>query len=62
MIIKCPNCGKQVDYSNSNPFRPFCSEKCRFIDFSDWIEEKNCIQDETPFSAKYTDNMDVNKH
>lgn len=36
--IKCPRCGKQTIYSTENPFRPFCSERCRLIDLGDWAE------------------------
>ena len=54
MKIKCPNCGKQADYTASNIDRPFCSEKCRLLDFGDWIEEKNGIPDE-PITLVDTD-------
>jgi len=32
---KCPTCGKPVDYKD-NPWRPFCSERCKLIDFDKW--------------------------
>lgn len=50
MQTKCPRCGKSLVYSIENKSRPFCSEKCRLIDFGDWIEEKNRIQDEQPLN------------
>jgi endogenous inhibitor of DNA gyrase (YacG/DUF329 family) len=34
--IKCPGCGEECDYEG-NPFRPFCSERCRLIDLGKWI-------------------------
>lgn len=34
--VKCPTCGKEVEYSPSNPFRPFCSERCKLIDLGAW--------------------------
>jgi endogenous inhibitor of DNA gyrase (YacG/DUF329 family) len=38
-LVNCPNCGKQVEWSG-NEFRPFCSERCKLIDFGEWADEK----------------------
>jgi hypothetical protein len=38
--VKCPQCGKQTEYSKENPWRPFCSERCRLIDLGQWADEK----------------------
>jgi endogenous inhibitor of DNA gyrase (YacG/DUF329 family) len=35
---KCPNCGKPVEMKD-NPHRPFCSERCKLIDFGNWADE-----------------------
>ena len=43
LVIKCPTCKKEAFYSDENPFRPFCSEKCRLIDLSQWFEEDYSI-------------------
>lgn len=37
--IKCPQCGHLTFYSPENPFRPFCSERCRLIDLGAWASE-----------------------
>ncbi len=37
-IVKCPRCGKKTEYSG-NEFRPFCSERCKLIDFGVWADE-----------------------
>jgi endogenous inhibitor of DNA gyrase (YacG/DUF329 family) len=37
--VTCPQCGKGVDWSTSNPFRPFCSERCKLIDLGQWATE-----------------------
>ncbi len=37
-IKKCPIC-KKVITSEDNPFRPFCSERCRVIDLGKWASE-----------------------
>ncbi len=36
MPVKCPNCGKET-YFEGNPFRPFCSQRCRFLDLGAWM-------------------------
>ena len=36
MIIKCPHCGKERD-TEGNPFRPFCSERCKLLDLGNWM-------------------------
>lgn len=36
---KCPHCGKPAAWEN-NPFRPFCSQRCRIIDLGNWASEK----------------------
>jgi uncharacterized protein len=32
-----------MEWSESNPFRPFCSERCRLIDLGAWLSEKHAI-------------------
>jgi uncharacterized protein len=36
---KCPTCNKQVEWED-NPFRPFCSERCKLVDLSKWVSEE----------------------
>jgi hypothetical protein len=36
--IKCPHCGLSTVYSPENPFRPFCSERCRTFDLGQWAD------------------------
>ncbi|HKK02020.1 MAG TPA: DNA gyrase inhibitor YacG [Desulfuromonadales bacterium] len=37
--IRCPRCRQRVAWEG-NPFRPFCSEKCRQIDLGRWAAEE----------------------
>ncbi len=37
--VKCPTCRREIEWKN-NPYRPFCSERCRLIDLGAWAEEK----------------------
>ncbi len=38
MWVRCPRCGKRVVWE-MNPFRPFCSERCKLIDLGMWASE-----------------------
>jgi endogenous inhibitor of DNA gyrase (YacG/DUF329 family) len=42
MIVRCPRCRKETEYYD-NPFRPFCSERCKLIDLGAWASEKHRI-------------------
>ena len=35
---KCPICSKAVVWQD-NPDRPFCSERCKLLDFGHWADE-----------------------
>ncbi len=36
---RCPRCRTRVNWEG-NPYRPFCSEKCRLIDLGRWADEE----------------------
>lgn len=38
-ILPCPTCRKPVQWAPANKHRPFCSERCRMIDFGSWANE-----------------------
>ena len=40
---KCPRCQETSPNNKDNPHRPFCSEKCKLIDFGSWANEENII-------------------
>jgi endogenous inhibitor of DNA gyrase (YacG/DUF329 family) len=44
--VKCPTCGREAHYAENNPFRPFCSERCRLIDLGAWLSEQRSIPSE----------------
>ncbi len=39
LLVKCPTCGRQTEYEG-NEHRPFCSERCKLIDFGAWANEE----------------------
>jgi endogenous inhibitor of DNA gyrase (YacG/DUF329 family) len=38
MKIRCPKCGELTTWEE-NPYRPFCSERCKLLDLGAWAEE-----------------------
>lgn len=46
--VACPVCGKNAVYSADNPFRPFCSERCRLTDLGAWAAEAYRIPEVRP--------------
>ena len=54
--LKCPSCRKPAQWEG-NPFRPFCSERCKMIDLGAWADGEYRIpagkkpEDEDPDEA-----------
>ncbi len=44
--VNCPTCKEIVLWNEQSPYRPFCSERCKLIDFGDWASERNAIAGE----------------
>jgi len=57
--IHCPTCGKLIVWDKNNPYRPFCSERCKLIDLGEWASETHRIPGENVNSDLSDDN---NKH
>ena len=58
MKIKCPTCDKLAAW-HDNPWRPFCSERCRNADLGKWFDEDYCVAGEhvpEPESQSYNTN------
>lgn len=37
--IPCPTCKAPLVWDSKNPYRPFCSKRCRLIDLGAWADE-----------------------
>lgn len=46
--VRCPTCGGDSVYAPSNPWRPFCSERCRQIDLGAWASESFRVEATPP--------------
>lgn len=38
--VACPACGKPTLFAPANPWRPFCSERCKLSDLGAWASEE----------------------
>jgi endogenous inhibitor of DNA gyrase (YacG/DUF329 family) len=38
-VVSCPHCGAPTPWNPANPYRPFCSERCKLIDLGQWASE-----------------------
>ena len=47
-IVTCPGCKGDSLYAASNPYRPFCSARCKNNDFGAWASESFRLPAETP--------------
>lgn len=48
MFIHCPTCQQQTTWQD-NPYRPFCSERCKLIDLGAWAnDEYRIASEDTP--------------
>ena len=57
--VSCPRCGNAVAWVPENPFRPFCSERCKTVDLGAWATEQYRVaaieNDEEPESGAPAD-------
>ncbi len=44
-VVRCPSCGGDSQYDTTNPWRPFCSERCKNHDFGAWASERYRVPD-----------------
>ena len=44
-LIKCSYCRKSTKWED-NPYRPFCSERCKLIDLGNWASEAYRVKGE----------------
>ncbi|MGH8670418.1 MAG: DNA gyrase inhibitor YacG [Burkholderiales bacterium] len=44
-MVACPRCGMLTPWGGDNTYRPFCSERCKLIDFGHWASESYRVPD-----------------
>lgn len=56
--VKCPICQIETAWTG-NPYRPFCSERCRFLDLGAWADGKyRIVGDERQDESQPADETD----
>lgn len=53
--VHCPQCNATIRWSTDNPYRPFCSERCKLIDFGQWATGSYRILQEEPDTPQTDD-------
>jgi len=46
--VACPQCSKEVVWSDESPYRPFCCERCKMIDLGQWANESYRVPEDEP--------------
>ena len=54
-LVACPKCGNLAEFSPNNAFRPFCSERCKMVDFGAWANGEYAIP--VPISSDDLDEL-----
>ncbi|MCL1125776.1 DNA gyrase inhibitor YacG [Shewanella surugensis] len=57
LTVTCPTCQHIVNWDDTSPFKPFCSERCKLIDLGDWASEKHAIPVKPEFDADMLDDL-----
>jgi endogenous inhibitor of DNA gyrase (YacG/DUF329 family) len=52
-LLPCPHCGSLAPWHADNPWRPFCSERCKQIDLGGWLA-KDAAEEEIDDDARET--------
>lgn len=53
--VACPACAGKSLYSSANPYRPFCSARCKGVDLGAWASETFKLPDNTPPDEPFGD-------
>jgi endogenous inhibitor of DNA gyrase (YacG/DUF329 family) len=51
-LVPCPACGARAPFAASNPWRPFCSERCRQTDLGAWASERYRVAGSAPVAEQ----------
>jgi endogenous inhibitor of DNA gyrase (YacG/DUF329 family) len=65
--VKCPTCQKLIPWQG-NPYRPFCSARCRTLDLGAWADEsyripgEHTLREEDSQDAEQQKNIDFQQN
>lgn len=58
--VNCPTCKKTVIWNDESPSRPFCSKRCKLIDFGGWASESHKIEGQPLTETEFDELLDTN--
>lgn len=58
IVVKCPGCGAEVEWTAASEYRPFCSARCKNKDFIDWANEQQRIGGDANYDGVLSDDLD----
>lgn len=47
-MVPCPSCRALTRFAPDNPWRPFCSQRCRSVDLGAWASERYRVAAKPP--------------
>ena len=56
--VRCPQCGGESLWNAGNPYRPFCSERCKLIDLGAWAAEEHAIPGDNAEDELFSGDLD----
>lgn len=59
MKHQCPVCDAKLEWNNDNPFRPFCSERCKNKDLIAWANEENVLAGNSIYDGVTSDDLEL---
>ena len=57
-VLPCPACRKPVRWTEQGKHLPFCSERCRLIDFGSWANEQHRIPGSEAFDELLSEHLE----
>lgn len=59
MQYACPHCETELEWNPENPWRPFCSERCKNNDFIAWANEDNRLPGNSDFDDLLSGDLEL---
>jgi endogenous inhibitor of DNA gyrase (YacG/DUF329 family) len=53
-VVKCPACGRPVEWSAASKHRPFCSARCKALDLGAWASDRYVVPGDSADEADET--------
>lgn len=56
--VACPGCKIELAWDESNPHRPFCSERCQQLDFCGWASEEKVLKGQSLYDDVFSEYLE----